>query len=200
MSAEPKKTVPITDYDRKKLAVTDKISDALGIISGIFLSIATVFMFTNICTRTFADYNFLFIYDLCGLCAAGCASFAIPYATFKRGHANMDTILTKLKPRTRGMSEGLAGILTMCTMLFTIYAVTYYAIMKTKVMESTTTSGLPTWIFRWLFVIGLILTTIAAAIEMVDAFRLMKGVDVIGTSDDLAAKQEALEEGEVTEA
>lgn len=195
MRDEIKTTVPISEYDRKKLVITDRVTDTLGILSGIFLTVATVFMFVNIATRTLLDYNFIFIYDLCGLCAAGVASFAIPFAAFKRGFANMDTILTRLKPRTRAVSEAAAGVLTIGIMLFTVYSVTIYAIMRTKVLESTTTSHMPTWIFRWLYVLGLILTTLASVIELVDMVRKARGEDVIFTKEDLAAREEALREG-----
>ena len=80
-------------------------------------------------------------------------------------------------------------------MLFTVYSVTIYAIMRTKVLESTTTSHMPTWIFRWLYVLGLILTTLASVIELVDMVRKARGEDVIFTKEDLAAREEALREG-----
>ena len=80
-------------------------------------------------------------------------------------------------------------------MLFTVYSVTIYAIMRTKVLESTTTPHMPTWIFRWLYVLGLILTTLASVIELVDMVRKARGEDVIFTKEDLAAREEALREG-----
>ena len=70
------KKIVVSDYDQKKIKIVNSLCTVLGIIAGIFLCTATFFMFLNICTRTFAKYNFLFIYDLCGLCAAGAASFA----------------------------------------------------------------------------------------------------------------------------
>ena len=111
----------MSNYDKKKIAFVEKSSEILAILAGIFLCISTIFMFTNMLTRTVADFNIRFVYELCGLCAAGTASFAIPFATFKSAHSQMDIITSHLKPKKRAVSEGISGIFTMVIMLFTVY-------------------------------------------------------------------------------
>ena len=103
----------MSNYDKKKIAFVEKSSEILAILAGIFLCISTIFMFTNMLTRTVADFNIRFVYELCGLCAAGTASFAIPFATFKSAHSQMDIITSHLKPKKRAVSEGISGIFTM---------------------------------------------------------------------------------------
>lgn len=174
-------------YDRWKIRISNVIGDGSAIFAGIFLCAATFCMFVNMMTRTFLDYNFQWIYDFCGLCAAGIASYSIPYTTFIRGHSNMDIIISKCKPRTRGMSEGISGIITLAVMVFTIFAVTKIAIMKTQTMELTTSAHLPTFVFRWLYIIGLVLTVFAAALEMIDMFRVASGKNVLTTQEELDA-------------
>ena len=169
----------MSNYDKKKIAIVEKSSEILAILAGIFLCVSTVFMFTNMLTRTVADFNIRFVYELCGLCAAGTASFAIPYATFKSAHSQMDIITSHLKPKKRALFEGISGICTMVIMLFTVYVLMIYAYQRTLVMETTTTASLPTWIFRWIFAIGMLITTIAAAVEMIDMFRIAAGKDVV---------------------
>lgn len=189
----------MSNYDRIKIETTERIGRCLGILAGLFLCVATVFMFINIVTRMTVDYNLIFIYDLCGLCAAGTASFAIPYATFKSAHTSMDTIIHKLPARTRGVCEAISGVITMVVMLFTIYAVGSYTWTKTLALELTTTSKMPTFIFRWFYVIGLVLTLIAAALEMIDMFRIAAGKQVVRDRDAweaLEAEARELEEAE----
>ena len=196
------KKIVVSDYDQKKIKIVNSLCTVLGIIAGIFLCTATFFMFLNICTRTFANYNFLFIYDLCGLCAAGAASFTIGYASLKSMHTTMDTVLGKLPARVRGFCEGIAGIISIVILLFTIYSVGVYAIQKTLIRESTTTSGMPTWIFRWVYIFGLTVCLIAAIIETIDMFRRSKGETVYLNSDEIAEAEKALleeMEEEVTE-
>ena len=186
------KKIIVSDYDQKKIRIVDRLCAVLGVIAGIFLCTATFFMFLNICTRTFANYNFLFIYDLCGLCAAGAASFTIAYATLKSMHTTMDTILGKLPPRVGGTLQGISGILSTVILVFTIYSVGVYAVQKTLVRESTTTSGMPTWIFRWIYIFGLVVTLIAGIIESIDMFRRAKGETVYLNSDEVADAEKAL--------
>lgn len=179
----------MSNYDKKKIAIVEKSSEILAILAGIFLCISTIFMFTNMVTRTVADFNIRFVYELCGLCAAGTASFAIPFATFKSAHSQMDIITSHLKPKKRAVSEGISGIFTVAIMLFTVYVLVIYAYQRTLVMETTTTAGLPTWIFRWLFAAGMLITTIAAALEMIDCFRIAAGKEVVRSLEE----QNALE-------
>lgn len=40
-------------------------------------------------------------------------------------------------------------------------------------------AGLPTWIFRWIFAIGMLITLIAAVVEMIDMFRIASGKEVV---------------------
>ena len=156
----------MSNYDKKKIAIVEKSSEILAILAGVFLCVSTIFMFANMLTRTVADFNIRFVYELCGLCAAGTASFAIPYATFKSAHSQMDIITSHMKPRKRAVFEGISGIFTMIIMLFTVYVLISYAYQRTLVMETTTTAGLPTWIFRWIFAIGMLITLIAAVVEI----------------------------------
>jgi len=196
------KKIVVSEYDQKKIRIVDKCCTVLGVIAGIFLCTATFFMFLNICTRTFANYNFLFIYDLCGLCAAGAASFTIGFASLKSMHTTMDTVLGKLPPRIRGLLEGISGILSTLILVFTIYSVGVYAIQKTAVREATTTSGMPTWIFRWIYLFGLVVCLVAGVIESIDMFRRAKGETVYLNSDEVAEAEKALleeMEEEVTE-
>ena len=87
----------MSNYDKKKIAIVEKSSEILAILAGVFLCVSTIFMFANMLTRTVADFNIRFVYELCGLCAAGTASFAIPYATFKSAHSQMDIITSHMK-------------------------------------------------------------------------------------------------------
>lgn len=174
-------------YDRCKIRISNLLGDGSALFAGLFLCAATFCMFVNMMTRTFIDHNFQWIYDFCGLCAAGIAAYSIPYTTFVRGHSNMDIILSKCKPRTRGMSEGISGIITIAVMVFTIFAVTKIAIMKTLALELTTSAHLPTFVFRWLYIIGLVLTTFAAVLEMIDMFRVAFGKNVLMTQEEIDA-------------
>lgn len=176
-------------YDRKKLALTKKASELFAYISGIFLCISTVFMFANMLTRTVANYNISFVYDLCSLCAAGVASFAIPYATLKSAHTAMDIITGHLSPRVRAACEAISGVITAVVMVFTVYVLINYAYQRTLVLESTTTSGFPTYIFRWIYAAGMLFTLIAGVIETIDMFRLAAGRKVT-----LIQKEEAAPE------
>lgn len=166
-------------YDEKKIKATRKMGNAFAIISGIFLCISTVCMFTNMLTRTVANYNIRFVYELCGLCASGVASFAIPYATLKSAHSTMDIITSHLSPRLRAGLEAVSGVITMVVMAFTVYVLSSYAYQRTLAMETTTTSKLPTYIFRWVYAVGMLLTVAAVLIETVDRFRTAAGKDVV---------------------
>lgn len=165
-------------YDEKKLKAADKAGSAFAVISGVFLCISTVFMFLNMVTRTVADVNIRFVYELCGLCAAGVASFAIPYATLKSAHSTMDIITSHLKPRARAALEAVSGLVTIVVMSFTVYILSTYAYQRTLVLETTTTSELPTYMFRWVYALGMLLTTAAVIVETVDRFRTAAGKDV----------------------
>ena len=168
----------MSPYDTKKIAVLSKTSEVLAIISGIFLSVSTIFMFVNMLTRTAADYNIRFVFELCSLCACGVASFAIPYATLLSAHSAMDLILSKASVRVKGGFEFVSGIITVAILAFTVYFLFMSAIDRTQAHELTTTAHFPTYIFRWIFAIGMLLTLIAAAVEMIDNFRIAKGEQV----------------------
>lgn len=190
----------MSNYDAKKIMIVDKVCVVLALIAGLFLSIGTVVMFANMLTRTVADVNISFTYELCGLCSAGVASFAIPFATFTASHSQMDIITSHMPKRMRGWFEGISGIITMVVLVFTVAILVMYAYDRTLAMETTTPSGLPTWIFRWLFAIGMLATLVGAALEMIDMFRMALGKNVVFNSAELveqeAEKTEMLEKEE----
>lgn len=165
-------------YDELKISIEEKIGTVFALCAGVFLFVASVVMFTNMVTRTAADYNIRIVYELCQLCGAGVAALAIPYATIKGAHTEMDIITSHLNERVRNMLAGISGIVTIVIMLFTVYMLVTYAYQRTLIFESTTTNHLPMWIFRWLYAFGMIVTGIVAAIEMVDSFRLALGKKV----------------------
>lgn len=165
-------------YDEIKISVEEKIGTIFALAAGVFLFVASVVMFSNMVTRTAADYNIRIVYELCQLCGAGVASLAIPYATIKSAHTEMDIITSHLHDRTRNLLGGLAGIVTVVIMVFTDYMLLNYAYQRTLVMETTTTNHLPLWIFRWLYAFGMIATLLVAVIEMIDSFRLASGKKV----------------------
>ena len=144
-------------YDEIKISVEEKVGTVFAIAAGIFLFVASVVMFTNMVTRTAADYNIRIVYELCQLCGAGVASLAIPYATIKSAHTEMDIITSHLHDRTRNFLGGLAGIVTVVIMVFTDYMLLNYAYQRTLVMVAT---------------------LLVAAIEMIDSFRLATGKKV----------------------
>ncbi len=162
-------------YDEIKISVEEKVGTVFAITAGIFLFVASIVMFSNMVTRTAADYNIRIVYELCQLCGAGVASLAIPYATIKSAHTEMDIITSHLHDRTRNILCGIAGIITVIIMLYTDCMLLDYAYQRTLILETTTTNHLPIWIFRWLYAFGMIVTLLVAAIEMIDSFRLSKG-------------------------
>lgn len=166
-------------YDQRKILIEEKVSVALALVAGFFLCVASVIMFTNMITRTTADINIKLVYELSQLCGAGVASFTIPYATIKGAHTEMDIITSHLKPRLRAALEGVAGIVTVVVMVFTVYMLADYAYLRTLALETTTTNHLPIYILRWVYALGMLLTLITAAIEMVDAFRVAMGKNVV---------------------
>lgn len=170
-------------YDRRKLAFTEKTGEIFAIISGIFLCVSTIFMFTNMLTRTIADFNIRLVYEFCGLCAAGVASFAIPYATLKSAHSAMDIITSHLSVRVEAACEAISGVITSAIMTFVVFVLVKYAYQRTLVLETTTTSKLPTYLFRWIFAAGMLFTLIAAIIEMIDMFRIAAGKSVVRSQE-----------------
>jgi TRAP-type C4-dicarboxylate transport system permease small subunit len=188
-------------YDELKISAEEKTGEVFAVIAGIFLIVASVVMFANMVTRTAADYNIRIVYELCQLCGAGVAALAIPYATIKAAHTEMDIITGHLHDKARNLLAGISGILTMVIMVFTNYMLVDYAYMRTLVMETTTTNHLPMWIFRWLYAFGMIVTLIAAAIEMIDSFRLASGKQVFRNREEYDAYLETakLEGGEKNE-
>jgi len=182
-------------YDEKKIKATNKLGNAFAIISGVFLCVSTVCMFANTLTRTVANYNIRFVYELCGLCASGVASFAIPYATLKGAHSTMDIITSHLGDRLRAGLEAVSGVITLVVMAFTVYVLSSYAYQRTLVLESTTTSKLPTYIFRWVYAVGMLLTAAAVLVETADRFRAAAGKDVAVSLEEEAAP-EAPESGD----
>lgn len=183
----------ISEYDRKKIIIEEKIGVIFALIAGVFLCIASVIMFTNMATRTVADINIRVVYEVAQLCGAGVASFAIPYATIKSAHTDMDIITSHLKPRTRAALEGVSGIITIVVMVFTVVMLIDYAYQRTLTLETTTTNNLPIYIFRWTYAFGMLATTAAAAVEMIDSFRIALGKKVVRNKAELDALQ--LEEG-----
>lgn len=173
------------NYDQRKIALEEKAGVAFALIAGAFLCIASVVMFTNMVSRTAADINIKVVYELAQLCGAGVASFAIPYATIKSAHTEMDIITSHLKPRTRALLGGIAGVITMAVMLFTVYMLVSYAYQRTLTMETTTTNHLPLYLFRWTYAGGMFITMIAAGVEMIDSFRIALGKKVIRNREEL---------------
>lgn len=64
-------------YDEIKISVEEKVGTVFAIAAGIFLFVASVVMFTNMVTRTAADYNIRIVYELCQLCGAGIVTVVI---------------------------------------------------------------------------------------------------------------------------
>lgn len=185
-------------YDLKKIEIEEKIGVVFALIAGLFLCVASVIMFVNMTTRTAADLNIKIVYEVAQLCGAGVASFAIPYATIKGAHTDMDIITTHLKPRVKSFLEGISGIITLAVMLFCIVMLVSYAYQRTLTMETTTTNHLPIWIFRWTYSFGMICTMLAAVVEMIDCFRIAMGAKVVRNRQELEALQEQ-EKTKVTE-
>lgn len=182
----------MNNYDQRKIVIEEKVSVLLALIAGVFLCIASVIMFTNMITRTAADINIKLVYELSQLCGAGVASFTIPYATIKGAHTEMDIITSHLKPRLRASLEGIAGIVTVAVMVFTVYMLADYAYLRTLAMELTTTNHLPIYILRWVYAFGMLLTLIVAAIEMIDAFRIAMGKKVVRSLEEQEAGGEVI--------
>lgn len=174
----------IQKYDRVKIYVVDKICTTFGIIAGASLVVATVFMILNIFMRAF-NSNLYFIYDLVSMSATLTASFAVAYATFNRGHSIMDIILAHLPHRVSKGFESIAQIICLIVMSFTTYSCGLYAYQKTLLLESTTTSQMPTYIFRWIWTIGCALVLVAFVLELIDDVRMAFGQDVPVTTADL---------------
>ena len=169
----------MSKYDQRKIIIEEKIAVIFALIAGFFLCVASVIMFTNMVTRTTADINIKIVYELAQLCGAGVASFAIPYATIKSAHTDMDIITSHLKPRVRAALEGVSGIVTIIVMVVVVYMLVDYAYLRTLSLETTTTNHLPLYILRWTYAFGMLMTLIAAAIEMVDSFRIAIGRNVV---------------------
>lgn len=174
-------------YDYKKIVIEEKLGVILALLAGFFLTVASVIMFVNMTTRTVADINIRFVYEVAQLCGAGVASFAIPYATIKSAHTEMDIITSHMKPKKRALLEGFSGIVTMIVMVYVVYVLLDYAWIRTLVFETTKTTHLPMWIFRWTYAIGMLVTTLAAIIEMIDCFRIALGKEVVRNRDELEA-------------
>ncbi len=181
-------------YDEIKISVEEKVGTVFAIAAGIFLFVASVVMFSNMVTRTAADYNIRIVYELCQLCGAGVASFAIPYATIKSAHTEMDIITSHMHERTKNMLAGISGIVTVAIMVFTDVMLLNYAYQRTLVLESTTTNHLPMWAFRWLYAFGMVVTLLVAGIEMIDSFKLASGKRVFRNREEY---QEYLEAGKL---
>lgn len=186
----------MTNYDRKKIMIEGKLSVVFAMIAGVFLVVASVVMFVNIVTRTTMDLNIKIVYELCQLCSAGIASFAIPYATIKFAHTEMDIITSHLSPRVRAFLGFIAGIVTVVVMIYVCYMLYDYAVIRTAAHETTTTNHLPTWLFRWIFAVGMTLTTIMAAVDMIDDLRISLGKEVYKTPEALEGVAEAEQKNE----
>lgn len=183
-------------YDELKISVEEKVGTIFALAAGIFLFIASLVMFANMVTRTASDYNIRIVYELCQLCGAGVASLAIPYATIKSAHTEMDIITSHLHDRTRNILIGIAGIVTVVIMVYSDYMLLDYAYQRTLIMETTTTNHLPMWLFRWLYAFGMIVTLLVAAVEMIDAFRLALGKTVFRNREEYIAYLEGGEQDE----
>lgn len=177
----------MNNYDLRKIKIEEKIGVAFALLAGVFLCIASVTMFINMVTRTAADVNIKVVYELCQLCGAGVASFTIPYATIKGAHTEMDIVTSHINPKVRCLLEGIAGIVTVIAMLYTVYMLADYAMIRTRSLELTTTNHLPLFVFRWVYAFGMLITLLAAVIEMIDAFRIAMGKKVIRNQEQLEA-------------
>ena len=186
----------MTNYDRNKIKIEGKVGEILAMIAGLFLVVASVTMFVNIVTRATIDFNIKIVYELCQLCSAGIASFAIPYATIKFAHTEMDIITSHLNPRVRAFLGFIAGIVTVVVMIYVCYMLYDYAAVRTAAHEVTTTNHLPTWLFRWIFAVGMSLTTIMAAVDMIDDLRIALGKEVYKTPEALEGVAEAEQKNE----
>lgn len=101
----------------------------------------------------------------------------------------MDIITGHLSPRVRAACEAISGVITAVVMVFTVYVLINYAYQRTLVLESTTTSGFPTYIFRWIYAAGMLFTLIAGVIETIDMFRLAAGRKVTLIQEEEAAPE-----------
>ncbi len=179
-------------YDQKKIMVEEKIGVVLAILAGIFLCIASGIMFTNMVTRSVANFNIKTVYEVAQLSGAGVAAFTIPYATIKHAHTEMDIITSHLNVRVKNALEGLAGLITVAVMVFTVAMLISYAYQRTLTLETTTPNHLPQYLFRWIYAVGMLFTLIMAFVDMVDCFRVALGQRVCRTREELEAYQTTL--------
>lgn len=190
-------------YDEMKISIEEKVGEIFAICAGFFLIIASCIMFANMASRTAFNFNIRVVYEVCQLAGAGVASFAVPYATIKAAHTEMDIITSHLNARVRNFLGGIAGIITIAVMLFTVYMLVTYAYQRTLTFETTTTNHLPLWCFRWLYAFGMFCTMLVAVIEMIDSFRLAMGKQVFRNRAEyeeyLAAQEEKQVETAATE-
>jgi len=169
-------------YDRIKIKATNALCTAIGFLAGCALVVATLFMAANIIVRPFG-IAIRYIYDLVGLSAAFASALSIPYCALKRNHSVMDIVLSKLPKKLRAFFEAFSGIISSAMIIIMIYAGGKYAAEKTRVFEKTLSSGMPTWIFRWVWVLGITLVLLALLLETIDFFRVLLGKQVDSTFD-----------------
>lgn len=177
-------------YDRIKIKYTDKVCKILGVLAGISLIIGTVVMIINIAIRPFGG-ALRFVYDVAGLSAAFAASLSIPYCALKRNHTVMDIVLAKLPDKARKCSEAVSGVISTAMLGLIVYAGGKYAWMKSLIRESTSSSGMPTWIFRWVWFLGMAIMTVAFILETIDFIREVRGETVYSLGDELPEAEEA---------
>ena len=171
------------EYDRLKIKWTKTIANLLGITAGLALIVGTTFMVINIFIRPFG-LALRYIYDLAGLSAAFAASLAIPYCALWQDHTVMDLVLGKMPQKMRKISETISGAISTGIIFLLIYAGGKYAYAKTLVFEKTLSGKLPTWIFRWVWVFGLVLLALAVIIETIDFIRMAMGKEVATIFDE----------------
>jgi TRAP-type C4-dicarboxylate transport system permease small subunit len=116
--------------------------------------------------------------------AAFAAALCIPYCALKREHAIMDIILSHLPLKLRWALQSISGIINAGFMALMMYAGSRYAYEKTLVFEKARSSGMPVWIFRWVWVLGMALVALALVLETIDFVRNLLGRKAYNSLED----------------
>lgn len=148
------------DRDPPRSAFTRTI-DFFG-WAGIAALLVPTFLFcADIIWRRVVGGAFVDVFDITQLCLVACAAWTIPYGFVHDTHINMDLVIDRLPAGVRRMLEMVIHVV--CALLFALLAwLAWQATLLHHAYQDTTQNlGIPvTW--HWgIFVVGLVLTTLA---------------------------------------
>ena len=180
MSNHPTNDKPVTSFGDKYIAVTEKLTDATGIIAAYLLVPLVIVFLIEIIARNVFNSPTTWAYGTCFIIGGIAAVLGFAYAMKNGAMVRIDIIHAKLKEKTRCILDLILYVVLFLPLTIGgSYQCVIQAIssVTTNEMISVGSWNAPIWPTKIVMAFSLILLTMQGIAEMVKLVKRLKAIN-----------------------